>query len=81
MRLATLVDFVSVTGNAMDYTKYTSINPDLTIHVLREPRSDWIGIRGTTLRAIDGVGQSSGHVYDLEGEVAQVQASLLLDHR
>ena len=81
VRLATLVDFVSGTGNAMDYTKYTSINPDLTIHVLREPRSDWIGIRGTTLRAIDGVGQSFGHVYDLEGEVAQVQASLLLDHR
>jgi hypothetical protein len=72
---------VSGTGNTMDYTKYISINPDLTIHVLREPRSDWIGIRATTSRAIDGIGQSFGHVYDLEGEVARVQASLLLDHR
>ena len=81
VRLATLVDFASGAGNAMDYTKYTSINPDLTIHVLREPRSDWIGIRGTTLRAIDGIGQSFGHVYDLEGEVARVQTSLLLEHR
>lgn len=81
VRLATLVDFASGTGNAMDYTKYTSINPDLTIHVLREPRSDWLGLRGTTLRAPDGIGQSAATVYDLEGPVAHVQASLLLDRR
>jgi len=81
LRLATLVDFASGTGNAMDYMKYTSINPDLTIHVLREPTSDWIGMRGTTLRAADGIGQSASIVYDLEGPVARVQASLLLDRR
>lgn len=81
VRLATLADFASGTGNAMDYTKYTSINPDLTIHVLREPRSDWIGIRGTTARAGDGLGQSRTTVYDLEGEIAGVQATLLLDRR
>ena len=45
-QLATIADFASGTGNAMDYMKYTSINPDLTLHVNREPRSDWIGIRG-----------------------------------
>jgi hypothetical protein len=80
-RLTTLSDFASGTGNAMDYSKYTSINPDLTIHVLREPSSDWIGLRGTTLRAVDGIGQSIATLYDLEGPVAQVQASLLLDRR
>jgi hypothetical protein len=81
VRLATLVDFASGTGNAMDYMKYTSINPDLTLHVLREPKSDWIGLRGTTLRADDGIGQSASVVYDLEGPIARVQASLLLDRR
>jgi hypothetical protein len=81
VRLATLADFASGTGNAMDYTKYTSINPDLTIHVLREPRSDWIGLRGVTRRAADGIGQSASVAHDLDGEVARVQASLLLDRR
>ena len=81
VRLATLADFASGTGNQMDYTKYTSINPDLTIHALREPRSGWIGIRGSTLRAGDGIGQSAATLYDLEGPIANVQASLLLDHR
>lgn len=81
VRLVTLVDFASGTGNAMDYEKYTSINPDLSIHILREPRSDWIGLRGVTLRAEDGIGQSASIIYDLEGPIGRVQASLLLDRR
>lgn len=81
VRLATLVDFASGTGSALDYTRYTSINPDLSIHVLREPRSAWIGLRGVTQFSADGVGQSSAAVYDEEGLVARVQACLLLDRR
>ena len=80
-RLATLVDFASGTGNPMDYARYSSINPDLSIHVLRVPRSDWIGIRGITLRADDGIGQSSATIHDLKGPIATAQASLLLDRR
>jgi len=79
--LAALVDFVSGTGNAMDYRKYTSINPDLSINLLRDPRSDWLALRGVTFRAGDGVGQSHATVHDLEGPVAQAQACLLLDRR
>jgi hypothetical protein len=79
--LVSQVDFASGTGNAMDYARYTSINPDLTIHVIREPRSDWIGIRGITRRADDGIGQSLATAHDLEGPVAHVAASLLLDRR
>lgn len=81
LRLATLADFASGTGNDMDYTKFSAINPDLTIHVLREPRSEWIGIRGLTRRAEDGIGQSLATLYDLEGPIAHVSASLLLDRR
>lgn len=80
-RLATLADFASGTGNDLDFAKYTSINPDLTIHVLREPRSEWISIRGTTLRAGDGIGQSTALIFDVEGPIANVEASLLLDRR
>lgn len=81
VRLATLVDFASGTGSALDYGRYTSINPDLSIHVLREPRTAWLGLRGYTWFSADGVGQSSAGVYDEEGLVARVQASLLLERR
>jgi len=58
VQLATLADFASGTGNHLDYAKYSSINPDLSIHVIREPRTDWIGFRGISRRAEDGIGQS-----------------------
>lgn len=81
VQLAAIADFASGTGNVLDYTRHTSINPDLSIHVLREPRSDWIGMRGITLRAVDGVGASSAELFDLEGPIGRAQASLLLDRR
>ena len=81
VRLATLADFASGTGNHMDYSKYSAINPDLSIHVIREPASDWIGMRGVSRRAEDGIGQSAATLHDLKGPVATVQASLLLDKR
>lgn len=81
VRLAALVDIASGTGNPIDYSKFTSINPDLSIHVLREPRSDWLALRATTLRSDDGMAQSFAAVYDLEGPVAHVQASILLSRR
>jgi hypothetical protein len=80
-QLATLADFASGTGNHMDFTRYSSINPDLSIHILREPRSEWIGIRGMSQRANDGIGQSIATLHDLEGPVATVSATLLLDDR
>ena len=81
VQLAALVDFASGTGNLMDYARYTSINPDLSIHVIREPRSDWLALRGVTHRAGDGIGQSQASIHDLEGPIAGVQACLLLDRR
>lgn len=81
VKLAALVDFTSGTGNAMDYAKYTSINPDLSIHLLREPRSEWIALRGVSFRAGDGIGQSWATIHDLEGPIGRAQACLLLDRR
>ncbi|MEM9177987.1 MAG: thioesterase family protein [Myxococcota bacterium] len=81
VRLAAVVDFASGTGNAMDYETYTSINPDLSVHVVREPRSEWIGLRGVTTRSGDGLGLSSATVNDAEGVIGRASATLLLDRR
>jgi hypothetical protein len=77
-RMAAVLDFASGTFNVMDYTRYSAINPDLTIHVLRPPRSDWIALRGHTLRSADGIGQSEAIAYDDHGPVARIAACLLL---
>ena len=81
VRLATICDFASGTGNPIDFTRYTSINPDLSLHVLRQPHSEWIGITATSGIEADGIGQSAATLFDEEGPVARALVSLLVERR
>ena len=81
VRLATLSDFASGTGNPIDFTRFTSINPDLSLHVLRAPRGEWIGLRARSGIEADGIGQSVATLFDDEGAVASALTSLLVERR
>ncbi|MBW2270584.1 MAG: thioesterase family protein [Deltaproteobacteria bacterium] len=81
VRLAALADLGSGVGNQIDHSRYTAINPDLSVSILREPAGDWIGVCGVTFRARDGIAQSHAVFHDRMGPVARMQAMLLLDRR
>ena len=81
VRLATLCDFASGAGNALDFARFTSINPDLSLHVLREPRGEWLGIAARSEIEADGVGQSQATLFDAEGALARALVSLLVERR
>jgi len=81
VRLATLCDFASGAGNALDFRRSTSINPDLSLHVLREPLGEWIGLEARTGVEADGIGQSHAVLFDERGAVAHALASLLIERR
>jgi hypothetical protein len=81
VRLATLSDFASGAGNPLDFTRFTSINPDLSLHVLREPRGEWIGLRARSGIEADGIGQSAATLFDGEGVVGHALTSLLVERR
>lgn len=81
VRLATLCDFASGAGNALDFARYTAINPDLSLHVVRAPRGEWIGIAAQSEIEPDGVGQSHATLFDEEGVVARMLVSLLVERR
>lgn len=81
VRLATICDFASGTGNPIDFTRYTSINPDLSLHVLREPRGEWIGIAARSGIEADGIGQSTATLFDDAGPIAHALVSLLVERR
>jgi Acyl-CoA thioesterase C-terminal domain/Acyl-CoA thioesterase N-terminal domain len=81
VRLATLCDFASGAGNALDFRRSTSINPDLSLHVLREPRGEWIGLEARTGVEADGIGQSHAVLFDERGAIAHALASLLVERR
>jgi hypothetical protein len=81
VRLATLCDFASGAGNALDFTRFTAINPDLSLHVVREPRGEWIGVAARSEIEPDGVGHSHATLFDAEGPVARALVSLLVERR
>jgi acyl-Coa thioesterase superfamily protein/acyl-CoA thioesterase superfamily protein len=81
VRLATLCDFASGTGNPIDFTRFTSINPDLSLHVLRDPTGEWIGLRARSGIEADGIGQSEATLFDEHGAVARALVSLLVERR
>ncbi|MGH7337770.1 MAG: hypothetical protein ACREI7_09335 [Myxococcota bacterium] len=55
--------------------------PDLSLHVLREPRGEWIGITARSGIEADGIGQSSATLFDDEGPIARALVSLLVERR
>jgi Thioesterase-like superfamily len=53
-------------------------NQDLSVHLVREPTSDWIGIRATTIWQSNGVGLGHGTLCDVSGELGSVSMSVSL---
>lgn len=72
-------DFTANSGNHLDQTRWSAINPDLTIHLARQPAGDWTGVATRAWYAEDGIGHSRADLYDLEGFVGTCTCSLLAD--
>ena len=47
-RAAAAADFGNGVSGGLPYDRFTFINPDLTIHLLRPPVGEWIGMRAAS---------------------------------
>lgn len=81
VRLMALADFTSGLGAFLPYDQFVSINPDLTIHVLRYPSSERICVDAETWVDADGIGQSRAQLFDETGLCALSNASLFIEAR
>ncbi len=81
VRLMALSDFTSGMAGFLPYEQYVSINPDLTIHVVRYPEGEWIGIDAQTWADPDGIGQSRALLFDETGLCALSSASQFIESR
>lgn len=79
MRLAGAADFGNGFSWAVPRGEWLFINPDLTVHVVREPVGEWICLRSTTLPGDTGVAAAESALYDAQGRVGRSVQSLLLD--
>lgn len=79
VRLAALADFTSGTANYLPIDRWSSINADLSIHVLREPRGEWIAVDAVAHAAGDGIGHSRATLYDTSGMVGSGATAQIID--
>jgi Thioesterase-like superfamily len=80
-RLAAAADFPNGISSVLGWSTWTFINPDLTIHIEREPVGEWIGLRAQTRVHTGGLGFAEAALYDRDGRVGRSLQSLLVSPR
>ena len=84
-RCAAAADFGNGVSRGIDTERYIFINPDLTIHLLRQPEGEWIGMRSTSFYGAGGrttgAGFAESALYDAAGRVGRSVQSLFVDPR
>jgi hypothetical protein len=81
-RAAWASDFASALAAYIDVTRWSYINPDVNVHLLREPTSDWIAVDGITWVGTEGIGHGRATLFDLDGVVGSATAAQLVErHR
>lgn len=79
VRVAAVADFAANSGNYLDQTRWSSINPDLTITFAREPVGEWTAVATRSWYGADGIGHSRADLFDLDGFIGTATCSTLVD--
>jgi hypothetical protein len=74
-------DFGNGIASVLDWGEHVFINPDLTVHLEREPEGEWIGLDSETTIAPDGSGQATSSLYDARGRFGRAVQALFVDPR
>jgi hypothetical protein len=80
-RLAATADFGNGVSAALPFERYLFINADLTIHLERLPRGEWIGLDARTLLHENGVGTAEGLLHDIHGPLGRAFQTLVVQPR
>ena len=81
MRVAAAADFGNGLSHELDFMTHLFINPEITIHLYREPAGEWIGLDARTSLGPDGTGLAVSTLHDGHGAVGQAAQSLLVGVR
>jgi Thioesterase-like superfamily len=80
-RLAATADFGNGVSAALPFERYLFINADLTIHLERLPRGEWIGLDARTLLHENGAGTAEGLLHDVHGPLGRAFQTLVVQSR
>jgi hypothetical protein len=80
-RLAATADFGNGVSATLPFDRFLFINADLTIHLQRPPRGEWIGLDANTLLHDGGTGLAESVLHDLHGAVGRAFQTLVVQPR
>ena len=80
-RLAAAADSGNGISVALDLRRYTFVNPDLTIALLRRPVGEWFALDARTLAADEGLGLADTRYWDQRGVLGRGVQTLLVEPR
>lgn len=84
-RVAAAADFGNGVSAGLPYDQFVFINPDLTIHLLRPPSGEWVGMRTASYYGVDavtsGAGMAESELYDERGRLGRSVQSLFVAAR
>jgi len=81
MRLAACADFGNGVSATLPFERFLFINADLTIHLHRRPRGDWVGLDARTVLHGGGTGLAESVLHDRHGPVGRAFQTLVVQPR
>lgn len=77
-RLLVVADSGNGVSNRLDPRKWLFINAELTVHLYRDPASEWIALDAKTAIGPTGTGVATTVLHDLDGPVGRGAQALLI---
>lgn len=66
---------------ALDFRRFLFINVDLTVHLERMPKGEWVGVDAATLPRPNGIGTAESTLFDEKGRIGRALQTLLVSER
>jgi acyl-coenzyme A thioesterase PaaI-like protein len=80
-RVAVAADSGSGVSWVLDWNRWSFVNVDLSIHLVRPPRREWVCLAASTHVEPEGVALASTVLYDEGGRIGTAAQSLLVEPR
>jgi hypothetical protein len=80
-RVAVAADSGNGISAVLDLERYSFVNSDLSIHLLRRPRGEWICLDARTYLGPNGGGLAESALYDQDGLIGRSMQSLSVSRR
>jgi len=77
-RAAGAADFINGVSAVLPFDRYVFINPDLTVHVEREPIGEWICLQAASELGTPGMGVAHATLFDESGSFGRAEQSLVV---